>query len=88
MTDDEIIAIAKSLGWNVEHAQTNRMLVLFAREIFSKERALFDAALLNSRPGKLKREHITDGSPCWCNPELDYKDPDTGAAVWVHKEPQ
>ena len=34
------------------------------------------------------REHITDGSPCWCNPELNYVDPDTGAKVWVHKEPQ
>jgi hypothetical protein len=35
-----------------------------------------------------KREHITDGSPCWCNPETDYIDPETGAAVIVHKEPQ
>lgn len=34
------------------------------------------------------REHITDGSPCWCNPELNYVDPDTGAKVWVHKEAQ
>lgn len=34
-----------------------------------------------------KREHITDGTPCWCNPELDYVDPVTGAEVWVHKEP-
>ena len=36
----------------------------------------------------VKREHITDGSPCWCNPELNYKDPETGAEVLVHKEPQ
>ena len=35
-----------------------------------------------------QQEHVTDGSPCWCNPELDYKDPDTGAEVWIHKEPQ
>lgn len=33
-------------------------------------------------------EHITDGSPCWCNPETDYVDPETGAAVIVHKRPQ
>jgi hypothetical protein len=33
------------------------------------------------------REHITDGSPCWCNPELNYVDPDTEVKVWVHKEP-
>ena len=36
----------------------------------------------------VKLEHITDGQPCWCNPELNYKDPKTGAEVWVHKEPQ
>jgi hypothetical protein len=35
-----------------------------------------------------RREHITDGSPCWCNPETDYVDPKTNAAVIVHKEPQ
>lgn len=35
-----------------------------------------------------KRKHITDGTPCWCNPEVNYADPDTGVAVIVHKEPQ
>lgn len=35
-----------------------------------------------------QQEHITDGTPCWCNPVLDYKDPDTGTEVWIHKEPQ
>ncbi len=34
------------------------------------------------------REHVTDDSPCWCNPEATYTDPDTGASVIVHKEPQ
>lgn len=34
------------------------------------------------------RKHITDGSTCWCNPETVYADPDTGASVIVHKEPQ
>ena len=38
MTDDQIIEMAKRLGWNVEHTQTNRMLVLFAREIAAFER--------------------------------------------------
>lgn len=32
-------------------------------------------------------EHITDGRDCWCNPEVNYVDPDTGAAVIVHKKP-
>lgn len=34
------------------------------------------------------RNHITDGSTCWCNPEVVYTDPDTGTSVIVHKEPQ
>ena len=38
MTDDQIIEMAKRLGWNVEHAQTNRMLVLFAKEVAAVER--------------------------------------------------
>lgn len=25
---------------------------------------------------------------CWCEPEMIYKDPDTGKEVWVHKEIQ
>lgn len=61
----------------------------------SKENQRFDAitALLEALAQSVsqepvKREHITDGSPCWCNPELNYKDPETGAEVWVHKEPQ
>jgi hypothetical protein len=37
---------------------------------------------------RAKPEHITDGSPCWCDPELNYVDPETGAKVWVHKETQ
>lgn len=36
----------------------------------------------------VKREHITDGTPCWCNPETTHTDPDTGVSVIVHKEPQ
>ncbi len=34
------------------------------------------------------RPHRTDGSPCWCNPEVTYIDPETDASVIVHKEPQ
>lgn len=42
----------------------------------------------DSSRGEAYREHVTDGSPCWCNPELDYRDPDTGAEVWVHRREQ
>lgn len=36
----------------------------------------------------VEREHVTDGSPCWCEPETDYTDPETGASVIVHRRPQ
>jgi len=39
-------------------------------------------------PAPTQREHITDGSPCWCSLDLDYVDPETGAKVWIHKESQ
>ena len=35
-----------------------------------------------------RREHITTGEPCWCNPETTYIDTDTGLEVIVHKEQQ
>lgn len=38
--------------------------------------------------GWAHREHITDGTPCWCNPETTYTAPDTGASVVMHKEAQ
>jgi hypothetical protein len=33
MTEQEIISIAKYLGWNVEHTETNKRLVTFARAV-------------------------------------------------------
>lgn len=32
-------------------------------------------------------EHI-DSPDCWCEPELHFKDPETGAEVWVHRDIQ
>ena len=29
-------------------------------------------------------EHVASAG-CWCSPEVDYKDPDTGATVYVHR---
>jgi len=46
------------------------------------------ARAILARGGTVKREHITDGSPCWCDPTVEYRDPDTGAAVIVHREMQ
>jgi hypothetical protein len=33
------------------------------------------------------REHI-DSETCWCKPEVDYTDPDTGVSVYVHRKTQ
>jgi hypothetical protein len=35
------------------------------------------------------REHIiNDDGLCWCEPELNYVDPDTGNKVFVHRDIQ
>lgn len=39
MTDDQIIELARKLGWNVEHQETNKMLILFARDIEDRIRS-------------------------------------------------
>ena len=45
-------------------------------------------ALATEWVDETKREHTTDGTPCWCNPETKYIDSGTGVWVIVHKEPQ
>ena len=53
-----------------------------------------DLAIARATEAKLRnkngwsRQHVTDGNPCWCEPETNYTDPETGASVIVHKEPQ
>lgn len=39
-------------------------------------------------PPAAQRQHVTDGSLCWCEPETSYTDPETGVSVVVHKGPQ
>ncbi len=34
-----------------------------------------------------QRQHI-GSAECWCGPAVEFKDPLTGAAVWVHKQVQ
>ena len=47
------------------------------------------AVALIQRPALAEsREHITDGTPCWCGSEAVYIDPDTGASVILHKRLQ
>jgi hypothetical protein len=42
----------------------------------------------DATPPTAQRKHVTNGNPCWCEPETSYTDPETGASVIVHKEPQ
>lgn len=36
---------------------------------------------------KRQRQHIGSAN-CWCGPTIEFKDPQTGSAVWVHKQVQ
>ena len=36
-------------------------------------------ALLSSQ-----RQHV-GSADCWCGPAVEFKDPETGASVWVHR---
>lgn len=36
---------------------------------------------------RLSREHIISAA-CWCQPEIDYIDPVTGNAVYLHRQIQ
>jgi hypothetical protein len=59
-----------------ERPTSDREMIEFAREV-------------ERRHGiGVQPQHITDGSPCWCNPDVAYTDPETGASVIVHRRPQ
>lgn len=59
----------------------------YVLEMYSGDAIEQASALLRTLAAE-PREHITDGSPCWCEPTVEYVDQDTGAKVIVHKEPQ
>lgn len=51
-------------------------------EAYSKQ---IKAALAKQHAVIFQRvDHVAD-EKCWCNPEIDYVNPDTGATVYVHK---
>jgi hypothetical protein len=57
-------------------------------EVAPPARSGVDKCEIDPLTGEAYREHITDGSPCWCNPELNYRDPDTGTELWIHRREQ
>ena len=35
---------------------------------------------------RTQRLNHVESEDCWCEPELNYEDPDSGARLWVHRE--
>jgi hypothetical protein len=78
--EDVLGAIAR--GWthpeNAQKPMDVQLAVAIAKEIQD---------MYTTQPAA-QRQHVTDGSLCWCDPETSYTDPETGASVIVHKGPQ
>jgi hypothetical protein len=78
--EDVLGAIAR--GWthpeNAQKPMDVQLAVAIAKEIQD----------MYTTPPAAQRQHLTDGSLCWCEPETSYTDPETGASVVVHKGPQ
>lgn len=53
---------------------------------FDEVHNLFDPVFVDSAVRNVGKEHVTDGSPCWCNPKTDYIDQETKVAVIVHNK--
>jgi hypothetical protein len=56
--------------------------------LWKKPSSTYKPIALYTTPPAAQRQHVTDGSLCWCEPETSYTDPETGASVVVHKGPQ
>ncbi len=78
LTDEEILKLAYPIRWQEVDDFAADKAVNFAQMVEAK---------LKEKNGWY-RQHVTDGSPCWCEPETSYTDPKTGSSVIVHKEPQ
>jgi len=48
---------------------------------------LQDGGMCSVRPCQAPRQHDASAN-CWCEPTIDYKDPDTGVAVYGHRSMQ
>lgn len=57
MTDEQILAVAREVGWNTEHRATNDYIVRFARALMDKHRAWFTVEELNEWADRLKEKN-------------------------------
>jgi len=84
----KIIATKPPYGRNVTIARLNdwESVELF---FIGYEQAKMELDVLaKGKKAKPKEPEHIDSETCWCKPELDYTDPDTGVSVYVHRRTQ
>lgn len=54
-------------------------------DVSNKVHPIFQPIIDAIAPPAIEREHV-ESADCWCAPALDYVDPETGVAVYVHHE--
>jgi len=85
--------VQEPVAWMFQHGETGRMSFVSNDgmnnpELFLKMNPRYALVCALVTPPAAQRQHVTDGSLCWCDPETSYTDPETGASVVVHKGPQ
>lgn len=58
------------------------------RKLARKERDSLRRDIADFLDGVRTRRQHDASADCWCGPTIEHVDPDTGAAVYVHKEVQ
>ena len=78
LTDHEVSALSKVVGRDVLPELAGMCAERY--EVMTMGHLMRTLTVLLSS----ERQHI-GGRDCWCGPTAEYVDPDTGAAVYVHK---
>ena len=85
---DSAVGILRSALEQAEPVQAEPVRVRWDRPCYKCKSYYCDRPCKQAEPVVGYPTHITDGTGCWCDPDLDYVDPETGAKVWVHKGAQ
>ena len=84
--------VQEPIGYLFQHEETGLTTVVDVQQVewgFEKNNPRHQKiGPVYTTPPAAQRQHVTDGSLCWCEPETSYTDPETGASVIVHKGPQ
>ena len=68
----------------IELANAAKQPVMFELNEEDEIKEMSDGTKYRVTPKGWKKMH-KDSADCWCGPELDYVDPETGVSVYVHK---